>query len=102
MGVPVPDDLRAKLMKAVKSKKYMVSVHWMENDTCKHFWVTRNYPTNEMLPSMDHIKKDMQQGGVKEKKVVHAAVERSGGFQPQEAPAEEGTPVEEESNEQFV
>jgi hypothetical protein len=103
MGIPVPDDYRQKLMKAVKSKKYLLTVHYMdEKDTLQHFWITRNFPTNEMLPSIDHIRKDMQKGGVKEKKVVHAAVERSGGFIPQEAPPEEGTPVEEESNEQFV
>jgi hypothetical protein len=97
MGVPVPDNYKKNLMQAVKSKKYMATIHWQDaSGKVKHYWITRNFPRNEMLPSMDHIVKDMLAGGVKKKKVIHAAVEREGYITP-EPPDEEGIPQENEA-----
>jgi len=93
--VQVPRELRDILKRAVESNRAMVTVHWMEGETLKHYWTTNHFPVNEMIPSMEHIKGDMKKGGVKENKIIHAPVERN--YTPPEPPPIEGGPPEEEA-----
>jgi len=51
MSVPVPNALKDILMKATQSKKFLVTVHWMDpNDTLRHYWITKDFPKNEFWP----------------------------------------------------
>jgi len=56
--------IRKKLDQALKSGKYFITISYKKNqetrqDDLQHFWVTKDYPKDSLIPSLDHIRNEI-------------------------------------------
>ena len=66
----LPKDLADRLQKAIKSGKYFICV------TCdvggpknmQHFWMTKNFPKDRLIPTLEYFKDDLTNKEVKDEK----------------------------------
>jgi hypothetical protein len=57
--IPIPQELWEKLVVATESGRYMATVHYIDSSgTIQHFWLTDNFPTAEVVPSIDVVRAD--------------------------------------------
>ena len=56
--------LKEKIDEALKAGKYLITISYKTNATkndLQHFWITNNYPKEDLTKSLDHIKNDIIQ-----------------------------------------
>ena len=54
-----PIDLKEKMIEALKSNRYFITISYKMGDPpndLKHFWVTKEYPKDELLNTLNHFK----------------------------------------------
>jgi len=52
--------VNSKLKTALDSQKYFVTIsHRDNNNQLQHFWVTKNYLKDYLMPTLEHLKKEI-------------------------------------------
>ena len=51
-------DLYDNLKAAYTANKFLITVSYKKGDRLEHFWMTHDYPIDDILPSLEHIKND--------------------------------------------
>jgi len=58
-----------EVKKALDSGKYLITVSYKEVSSSKndlhHYWVSQNYPKNDLMKTLDHIKNDIYERELK-------------------------------------
>ena len=67
----VPKELKEKVIEAIKAGKYFITISCKIGDPpndLKHFWVTHDYPKDDLINSLNHLKDDVTNKEIREKK----------------------------------
>lgn len=61
--------LQDELEKAIKTGKYLITISYKDvsssKDDLRHYWITENYPQNDLMKSIDHIKNEIYEKELK-------------------------------------
>jgi len=53
-------ELRRKIQEAMQAGKFFITISYIdEKETIQHFYQTRDFPRDDMLPSLDHLAKEI-------------------------------------------
>lgn len=57
----IEKEIDHKIDEAKKSGRYYITISYLtkENDT-QYYWVTQNYPKDDILPTLDHLRADIE------------------------------------------
>ena len=57
----LPEELSQMLIKATQeSKRYLITVSWIEGPNIKHYFKSNNYPDHEYVASLEHLLNDLK------------------------------------------
>jgi hypothetical protein len=52
-------ELKKALDAALESGRYLISISYKDGEVLNHFWKTKNFPKEELIPTVRHIKDDI-------------------------------------------
>lgn len=53
-------DLRRKIQEAMQAGRFFITISYIDDkDQIQHFYQTRDFPRDDMMPALDHMAKEI-------------------------------------------